>query len=302
MQEKSTEVGVIVARFQIDKLHTEHENLILYVQDRHPKVIICLGVSQLKTTINNPLDWKARRQMIQETHSDIDIIPIKDTKDDQVWSDYLDSHIHDLMGPTESATLYGGRDSFISHYKGKYKTVELESDRIVSASEVRDRIKSTVTPSADFRAGVIWATQNRYPATVPTVDIAILDHTKTKVLMGKKPGQSHWRFVGGFAEPNSDCYELDARREVLEETGCEVTMPKYIGSAFIDDWRFAKEKDKVKTLFFVCELIYGHPRAADDICEVGWVDIDPNMKVHVGGAHHVLWDMLIKYYQSGGKI
>ena len=41
----STDVGIIVGRFQVDELHDAHVDLIQYVFDQHPKVIIFLGLS-----------------------------------------------------------------------------------------------------------------------------------------------------------------------------------------------------------------------------------------------------------------
>ena len=56
-KEDKGDVGVIIARFQIPMLHEAHKELIDYVMDEHSRVIVFLGLSQARTTINNPLDF-----------------------------------------------------------------------------------------------------------------------------------------------------------------------------------------------------------------------------------------------------
>jgi bifunctional NMN adenylyltransferase/nudix hydrolase len=108
-----------------------------------------------------------------------------------------------------------------------------------------------------------------------TVDVAIFNEDYTKILLGKKANEDQYRLIGGFADPGSDSYEADARREVREETGLSITDPEYIGSYRIDDWRYRGEPDrKIKTLLFVAKVFSGSARAADDIAEVRWFEID----------------------------
>ena len=66
VQKKYT-IGVIVARFQVASLHEGHKELIDTVLTNHPKVMIFLGLSQVKGSINDPLDYQPRKQMILET-------------------------------------------------------------------------------------------------------------------------------------------------------------------------------------------------------------------------------------------
>ena len=47
---KDFEVGVIIGRFQVNKLHPGHRSLINYALDNHKKVIILLGVSRIQNT------------------------------------------------------------------------------------------------------------------------------------------------------------------------------------------------------------------------------------------------------------
>lgn len=270
-KEINAEVGIVVGRFQCQDLHEAHIDLIQSVIDRHPKVIVFLGLSPLKTTLVNPLDFEARKQMILQKFPDVNVLYIKDMRDDVKWTKKLDNQIDDLIGPNQTPLLYGSRDCFIKGYvNGKYKTVELEPTRFISASELRKQASIKCKSTSDFRTGVINACGNRYPTCFPTVDVAIMDLPNNRVLLAKKPDEDKYRFVGGFASPKSESYEADAKREVMEETLLEVGEPKYIGSCLIDDWRYRREQDKIKTLFFVADYIFGCPQANDDIGEVRW--------------------------------
>jgi bifunctional NMN adenylyltransferase/nudix hydrolase len=273
------DVGVIVGRFQLPELHEAHQNLIRHVCDNHEKVIVVLGLSPLVGTQVNPLDYEARKQMILDVFPEVTTLFVKDVNNDELWSKRLDERLNDLLTPSQTAVLYGGRDSFISHYTGRFPTRELHQDVWVSGTEIRKSIaKASTHGNAEFRRGAIWAAFNRFPTAFPTVDVAIFNENWTKLLLGRKPYEKEFRFIGGFADPESETYEQDARREVMEETGIEITDPKYIGSAKIDDWRYRGEIDKIKTLLFVAKYLHGTPRPDDDIAEVKWFSMSELVK------------------------
>ena len=294
------DVGIIVGRFQLHKLHEAHRKLINTVISNHPRVIIFLGLSEVRNTKKNPLDFNARKQMLLEEFpdSDLEIHYISDCKSDEEWSKNLDDQIGKFLNPGQKPLLYGSRDSFIKSYHGKFPTTELESDTFISATEVRKSISAKTIASPEFRAGVIYSTQSRYPTAFQTVDVAIFNEDNTKILLGKKPKEDKHRFIGGFSDPNSNSLEEDAKREVMEETGLnELSDPVYIGSAKISDWRYSSGDDCIKTAFFSVNLLWGRPQASDDISEVKWFDIKElleNYKNLIVPEHHVLFDILNK--------
>jgi len=294
-----TDCGIIIGRFQVHELHKAHIDLIQSVCDIHGKVLIFLGLSPARVTRNNPLDFESRKQMILEKFPNVNVLYIKDTKSDEVWSKNLDQNIRDLIGPSQTVTLYGSRDSFISHYKGKYNTQELVQEVYISGTEIRKNISKKVKNTPEFRAGVIWAAYNSFPKTYPTVDIAILNEKGDEVLLGRKPEEDQYRFIGGFAEPKSESYEEDAKREVMEEAGdIEVGEMTYIGSYYINDWRYEYETDKVKTLFFVCTHSFGKPTAGDDIAEVRWFKLKTLSDDAFVDTHRCLFQALMKYLET----
>lgn len=297
LKQTPADVGIIVGRFQIHELHEAHRDLIDSVRETHNHVIIFVGLSPLRNTPTNPLDFNTRKRMIQETYPDVDVYYIEDNPSDELWSKSLDKQIEKWTKPYQSVMLYGSRDSFIPSYSGKYPVTELSSTKYISGTEIRRRISNSFPPTLEFRAGVISASMNRYPTCYTTVDIAILDKSKGTVLLGQKEHEDALRFIGGFATPESLSFEDDARREVYEETGVSVSDITYIGSTMIGDWRYKKETDKIKTLFFAATYQYGPTKANDDIAYVEWVPLADLIlgKIKIMPEHQVLMDMLRKY-------
>jgi bifunctional NMN adenylyltransferase/nudix hydrolase len=287
-------VGVIVGRFQVPELHTAHKELIEKVSAQHNRVLLFIGLAPdvCRCTYNNPLDFVARKAMIEEAFPRIECLYIKDVGNSELWSKELDRQIAIQVNADAQVILYGGRDAFINHYKGKYPTVELIPDRFISGKEMRKNVGVTTKRTKEFREGVIWAVENQWAATKPTVDMAIIDFNTNRMLLCKKPNQPKLRFVGGFAKDDSDCYEADAAREVKEETHLVCKNYRYIGSAKIDDWRYRNERDKIKTLFFVCEYNGGVPEADDDIAEVQWVNLLTLKEEDLVEEHKVLFRIL----------
>jgi len=290
------DVAVIIGRYQTFQLHSEQIRMIDEVIKRHPRTIIILGNSLMRGTIANPLDFRARKTMIQEKFPKIDIFYINDIpKDNSLWSNNLDKMIKDNIDLNQVVALYGSKDTFINKYNGKFATFEFEASSFVSADELRRQAVSNYQPNEQYRAGFVAAQSNRFPTAYQTVDIAIVDD-KGRLLMGRKPNETKWRFIGGFSDPNSPSLEIDARREAQEETGVEVDDIKYLGSMKINDSRYMFEVDCIKTAFFVGKYIFGRPQGNDDIAEVRWLDLKTLNKDDIGEFHHALVDMLIEKF------
>jgi len=269
---KEYEIGVIIGRFQVHELHGAHLKLIGKVVKNHKRVVLFLGVAPTLATRNNPLDFETRARMIREQFPEISIMPMKDRNNDKEWSNEIDRRIKEVF-PMGTVVLYGSRDSFIPHYKGKFDTLELEQEIFVSGTEVRKSVSEEIKSDSNFRAGVIYATHNQYPKVFPTVDVVVVKGNK--FVLGKKPGESKYRFVGGFVDPSDESLEMAASREAKEELGMiEIADFEYISSRRIDDWRYRKEVDSITTTFFACKYLYGAIKPADDISEARWFEFE----------------------------
>jgi bifunctional NMN adenylyltransferase/nudix hydrolase len=275
---KEYPVGVIVGRFQIHQLHDAHCDLIEQVMNNHKKVVLFLGVSPVLGSISNPLDFTSRKLMIQERYPDLVILALPDKRYDETWSKNLDDRVREVF-PMGKVLLYGGRDSFIPHYKGQFDTTELEQKIYVSGTEVRKKISEEIKSSREWRAGVIWGSYNKYPTSYQTVDIAVFNEDETSILLAKKPGENKYRFIGGFVDVKDTSLEHTARREFAEEAGAEIAVTSYVGSFRVNDWRYRSERDKIMTVLFKAKYIHGHLSPSDDISEIAWIEVD-DLKKH----------------------
>jgi len=289
-------VGVIIGRFQVHNLHEGHQELIDTVSKNHKKVIVFLGVSRVQYTERNPMDFATRMLMIKAHNPNVIVMPLEDMRSDTNWSKNVDNLIKVTLGG-KKALLYGSRDSFIPYYTGKHTTVELISNITYSGSNVRKEVSEEILGTSDFRAGLIYATAQQYPVSYQTVDVAVLNGKK-EILLGRKPGETNFRFIGGFVDPTDVDLETAALRELHEEAGpIEVASPEYVCSRRIDDWRYRSGKSKIMTTLFVCNYIFGKPEPNDDIEAVGWFKLsDIGKTIHIMPEHTEIMDILLEKY------
>jgi bifunctional NMN adenylyltransferase/nudix hydrolase len=288
-EEVIPDVGIIVGRFQVPFLHDGHREVLDFVSERHHKVIVVLGVpGHGQATKSNPLDYDARVQMIEEEYEHFTFQYIEDSPSDEFWSNWLDRLITAQTSASQTAVLYGSRDSFIPHYTGKFPTLELDTDQIVSGTELRNAVKRKKSGNTkEFREGRVSAVYDQFPANQFTVDIAIFNEDCTQLLLGQKENERDtWRLPGGFAEGT---LEFDARKEAREETSLEITDPRYVKSFEIDDWRYRDEIDKkITTALFVCKVLFGKAQGGDDLPRVKWFKVDEINMDEVAENHRLL--------------
>jgi len=303
--------GIIVGRFQSPELHEGHIDLFDYVFSRHEKVIVYLGLSPIVDP-SNFLDFNQRKAMIHEKYPQATVLYIKDTKEDGDWASNLDNMIGDMLLPMQKPLLYGSRDSFIKSYRegcGKFNTEEFTPNKLISATEIRAKLSRSFISNKWVRIGMFLANLMRYPTSYTTVDIAIMDDDRKTIWLGRKNGETRFRFIGGFSDPTTISLEEDAKRETMEETHIKLSEPEYIFSTLIDDWRYRRSKDKIKTTFWIGDRIGGDPQPDDDIVEIGKYDINdfiweegeaPLHPIFKNGdklvrGHHVLMLKLAEY-------
>lgn len=291
------DIGVICARFQTPILHEAHIALIEFVRKECHKVVIFLGVAPIKATYNNPLDFCARQRMLQDIYPDIDVYAIEDNPSDEEWSRILDSKVNQIKGLNNSVCLYGGRDGFLEHYLGNLTTAELESNSIISGTELRKLAGIDAVRDQNWRAGVTWATQHRFPTCYPCADVVVYDEEGEKILLSRKPNEYKYRTTaGGFVNPR-ETWEAAAKRELGEEVkGIEVSDWQYVGSYVIDDFRYQSEVDNITTSLYIAKYQFGTPKPNDDICECKWVNIHDVIRgdIWIHPNHKVLLNQAIE--------
>lgn len=269
-------IGVIIGRFQVPALTDGHKALIRYVRGRHDIVMVLLGVAAQPFSKRDPLPFWMRHDMLLEFDDTLFVQPLSDSVSNDVWSDTVDRTLRGQF-PGVGITLYCGRDSFAPHYTGHLPVHIFEQDvPSESGTQVRAEISGTLYSNYDIRLGAILAVQNSFTRVSPVIDVAILNHRRDAVLMGRKlieEAPEGLRFIGGFVDPHDVNLERACRREAFEETTCEVDGFQYVGSFQIDDWRLRNSPERILSSFFAGTYIFGKPQGSDDLHSVQWVPI-----------------------------
>lgn len=291
-------VGVVVGRFHCTELHLGHLKL-LHEANQHANLVILLGCGKFPLTKKNPLDFPTRKLMLQTAFPGTIILPIYNKKSDIVWSQQLDSIVSSIF-PFSEISLYGSRDSFFPSYHGRFKKVEVEEIPGRNATSGRDIVGSQPLNTPDFRAGVIYASQNIFPRVNPTVDVGIWRKQPSgiQVLLGRKKDGTDWVFCGGFCDPADASLWCSAMRETREETGLQIRRTnqlKYVTSTKVTDWR-SQPDCTIMTTFFAAkyEDEMGIPKAGDDLVEVKWFNV-PKATVVISTAHVFLLHCLLSH-------
>lgn len=267
-------LGVVIGRFQVESLHAGQRYVINEALRNHPRVLVLVGCAPLQGTRHDPLDYFTRVRMLKAEYPDVQILPIEDMLTDDAWSQQIDEII-ERVSPNHGARLYGGRDSFQKYYTGQYQAVVVDSGvAYESGSEQRANIAKVERGSADFRAGIIYSTQNSFPYVKACVDIACV--RDDAVLLGRKAIETKWRLPGGMVEPGENLEEA-ACRELREETGliAERSGLTYLGSAQVADWRFKHVPEvRLLTSLFMVKHQWGPPSPGSDLKEVRWTELE----------------------------
>lgn len=294
--------GVLIGRFQIDVPTYAHHVLFQHVRNNNDQVVVIIGEAPVPLTDRNPLTYGMRRNMLENEFvgmgKKVFFFTVMDNASDEQWSRDVDHICAQFM----NVTLYGARDSFIPHYRGVYPTeIVLFNFEGISATNVRKKLAKIPGTSEDFRHGVIYAVENRFPVAYPTIDIAVLRPSKdgAEVLLGRKKGSTKWQFIGGFVDPQDATMEAAASRELQEEAkGIFTHELEYVCSAKVEDFRYRGTKDGIMTTFFKTYILGGNPIANDDIEELCWYKLNEDTLWYVADYHKHLFNELLKNIKS----
>jgi len=290
---KNQNLGVIVARFQVPKLHEGHKYLLDFVTKKHFKTVVILGVPiREEADFKNPLPFEARRQMVLEEYPEVVVLPLKDNRSDTIWSIELDNLISQLLLPGQTAILYGGENSFTESYEGKFKTVKIPQITYISGTEIRNQIRKETDFNYSFRCGIIWKTTNSHPRVIPAVDIGIVNFENDQVLLARKYEEAQYRFVGGYAIPGLT-YKQSAVKVLHKKVGnIDYFNLKLVGDFVIDDLGLKNSGNFITTSFFIVEYKSGLPDPGGNYYELKWFDIKEFELKNLIQEHHILFAQL----------
>lgn len=132
--------AIIVGRFQTPYLHEGHKHLIntACMHEGIRDLFIIIGCQE-EVDERNPYTFKQRKDMILKEYPMALIGIIWDVKDDnQEWSRNLDEMIEQMDAPL----LFGSRDSFHKHYKGRFKYHPVDEIPGISATKIREAMST----------------------------------------------------------------------------------------------------------------------------------------------------------------
>lgn len=271
--------------------------MVKTVIDQHQFTAMYLSTSPIPGNREQPLSYVMRRMMVHEHFPSLFIAPLIDMARQTKWVEKVETMIRESF-PLLSVHIYGSADvvDMYKNHGGRIPVSPLEGpDPTAAIANAR-----TIMPnSVDFRKGVFYATNHRFRHVVSTVDGAILKGDM--VLLGRKPHEDEWRFMGGFTEPTSETDEEDLSREAIEEFNIKVKPEDwyYLGRVAVKDWRVVGTGDAIRTGFYVAFEYEGEPVAGDDLAEVKWVNIALDARdVPLVPEHHHLWLRLQAARQS----
>jgi bifunctional NMN adenylyltransferase/nudix hydrolase len=289
-------LSIVVGRFQSDTVCYALDSFIRGL-GYDSKVILLVGLSRVLATKENPLDFETRKLMLMDAYPQAEVGYIKDHRDDAVWSQNLDEQVNRLKKKykAENVIIYGGTETFLNTYNGEFPTDEIPMEKYVNEKLERQKIKSSVKGTADFRRGVIWAVENQYPKVYPTVDVIIVKDGNN-IVLGRKPGEEKLRFIGGFIDPRETAEDA-AVREAKEETGLDVNIRQYFGTHVVSDWRY-QGTDNIMTIAFICDIVGGSFSPGDDIEELRLINPFTTNPDYIVEEHQPLFLKLLEWLET----
>lgn len=286
-----SKVGVVVGRFQVDNLTIGHRLVLDTAKENSDLLVILIGSSVTRNTINNPLTRHIVYMMLMDSYPEAIIGGLEDCPSNEIWSESLDKMVEGYG----DITLYGGRDSFAKFYKGKFP-VHICPDVGGSATEIRDKIgkgETVPTNPVDFRRGMIFSAYNKYPVCYPTVDAIIYHPESYSIVLGKREGVDLFQFPGGFYEESDRDIKSCLYREVQEETGLKRSQlggAIWIAGLTVNDYRYKGSGDSVLTSLFIVSCHERYDLSADDdLFSVEWKRISEITEDSFIRAHIPLW-------------
>lgn len=311
-------ICVVYAPFQIADVGGFHASLIEKAFAEHDQVMIALPVRRVSPSKKSPLSFEERRILIQEyldrsVKRKCEIVAVIEAK---YRSDMVRSLETAIKLPLESVVVLSDPE-MIKFLPEKMPRSFIPRNFLVEEEELRESV-SRAYPNSDYRLGVIRGLNSLFPISWATVDVAIrrvdrgmVDGRQTppKVLylVGRKPGEVGWRFIGGFKNRSDANFEAAVLREGGEEAlkpGVDpkkvFSAPKYICSRNVNDWRYAGEVDGITTAFYIVNFVgtLDQIKAGDDIAETAWRELSELDPSHMEGEHSFLLGELHAYAGS----
>lgn len=126
--------AVIIGRFQVPYLHLGHIYLISHALQNYDSVLILLGTPEVLDD-RNPYSISHRMRIIEKIFGNRPEVGVlfDIPESDEEWSKSIDT----ILDKERNPILLHSRDSFKSHYTGKYACIEVPELPGYSGTELR---------------------------------------------------------------------------------------------------------------------------------------------------------------------
>jgi len=272
--------AVVLAYFQNVNLTKADTDYLSSLKPEKGSMMAVLDVKRGACTAEQPLRPNQRQDVLRGHKKlfDAGVQEHLHIRDNERWSLILDSTIDKSMpSDTTHVVLYMAR-SLAEKYVGAYSKGVVVMEDMPGLTDVSAPVTVKPSTSNDFRQGIMYAEQRRFPLVYSTVDIGLIDPTCNYVLLGRKKDEKKWRFPGGFVDPTDNSKETAWLRELSEEVPSGVpslfTDIEYVCSTIVPDCRYPG-RDKIMTTMFgaVANFEVENLEAGDDLVEVALFNI-----------------------------
>ena len=313
---KMFNAAVVIDPLQVVELGQYRAELYSKLLQNFSKVLIVVPVSSAGLDRNEFLDYPTRVAMVMDefgahpmspNNIKLNIIPMPDMPTPKKWSEVLEARIREVL-PMERVVILQGApaairgDDDIRHYFGKIKSVEASGYLFNDLSEAK-----VVSASAEFRRGMLYFALQTYKRINPTIDVAIIDYDRKLILLGRKPNETQYRFIGGHYEAKDGSYRVGGKREAFEESGgLEVGALEYVTDGNVNDWRYPNSTNQICTVLFAAPYMSGRPSTdTDDLEEVRWFKVGHHVNGGDSSLSFIQQDTMIeehrKFFDNGLK-
>lgn len=290
---------VVLTYFQNINLTKEDVSYLMSIKPESGSMLAILDVKKGASTAEQPLRPNQRKDILRGHKKifDAGVTEHLHIRDNERWSALLDETIaNNTPKGTTCVQLYLP-NTLADKYTGEYEVTRMKD--ILGLTDVSKPLSVKPSTSNDFRQGIMFAEQRRFPLVYSTVDIALVNPTCDFVLLGRKPNEKKWRFPGGFVDPTDASKEDAWYRELSEEVpeGVEgLSDIEYVKSGIIPDCRYPG-RDKIMTTMFasIAHFQVDNLKAGDDLCEVKLFKIDDNLFDIITEDHHAMLESFMEW-------
>jgi len=282
---------VVLGYFQNINLTKQDISYLQALRPENGTMMAILDVKRGACTAEQPLRPN-QRQDILRGHKNIFDAGVSEhlhIRDNERWSALLDETIDGAMPQDATHIAFFAATDLAHKYVGKYTVVSM--DDIPGLTDVSNPVPVKPSMSNDFRQGIMYSEQRRFPMVYSTVDIGLIDETCRFVLLGRKQNEKKWRFPGGFVDPTDNSKESAWHRELSEEVlgGVEnfISDVEYVCSNIVPDCRYPG-RDKIMTTMFAAIVGFKVEdlKAGDDLVEVQLFRIGQELFDEMTEDHH----------------